>query len=152
MRRTPGGFTLVELVMTIVIIGILGAVAAPRMFGEGVFQSRGFSDRLKATVRHAQQLAIAQQRFVCVGMSERDVTLTLDAIARSPDHEVASCPGRDLTELSGRRPYVVTAPDGMTLGGATSFSFDAAGRPSSKQDIDVNGVRVVVEAETGYVH
>ena len=143
---------MVELVMTIVIIGILGAVAAPRMFDEGVFLSRGFSDRLKATLRHAQQLAVAQHRFMCVGMSERGITLTYDAIAQSPNHEVASCPGRDLTDISGRRPYVVTAPDGVTLRGATSFSFDGAGRPSAKQNIDVGGVRVVVEAETGYVH
>ena len=48
------GFTLVELIMTMIVIGILGAVAAPRFFNTNVFQSRGFADQAQATLRYAR--------------------------------------------------------------------------------------------------
>ena len=49
------GFTLVELIMTMIIIGILGTVAAPRFFNNNVFQSRSFADQVQATLRYARR-------------------------------------------------------------------------------------------------
>src|SRR2546428_8563322 len=62
------GFTLPELVMTIVIIGILIAVTAPRFVSWKGFASRGSYDEAQAVVRLAQKTAIAWRRsiFVCV--------------------------------------------------------------------------------------
>lgn len=149
-----GGYTLIELVMTIVIIGILGAVAAPKLFGDGVFQSRGFADRLKSVLRDAQKLAIAKNRFVCVEVSAREIALSYDEIAPTAAHPAASCPGASLADPAGHTPYRVAAPRGIEIGGATSFYFDGIGRPSAMQRIAIGGygAPVVVEAETGYVH
>ena len=69
-RKASGrtGFTLVELVATLVIVSIIAVVAIPRFFATNTFDSRGFHDRATATVRYAQKLAIAQRLpiFVCV--------------------------------------------------------------------------------------
>lgn len=146
------GFTMVELVMVIVIIGIMGAVAAPRFFGTSVFQSRGYADQLKATLRYAQKTAVAQNRFICVTFASASVTLSLDATAPGSAHATATCPGSSMTSPSGQMPYVVSAPGGVTLSGATSFYFDTLGRPSATQSILVSSTPVTVEAETGYVH
>lgn len=148
------GFTLVELVMTMVIVGILGAVVAPRFFSASVFQSRGYADQLKASLRYAQKLAIAQNRFVCVTFAANSVTLSQDATMPGSAHTQAACPGNSLTSPDGKKPYTVTAPGGVTLSGATSFYFDTLGKPSASQSILVAGygTAIAVEAETGYVH
>lgn len=148
------GFTLVELIMVMVITGILAVFVAPRFFDADVFRLRGFADQVQATLRHAQKIAIAQHRFVCVAFGANSVTLTYDTAAPSLTHATATCPGSDLTSPTGQTPYTVTGSSGVTLGGGTPFSFDALGRPSlvAAQTITVGGNGVIVEAETGYVH
>ena len=43
LTRPQRGFTLVELVTVMVIIGILSATAAPRFFDTDVFANRGYA-------------------------------------------------------------------------------------------------------------
>src|SRR5437016_4821294 len=74
------GFTLPELVMTIVIIGILIAVTAPRFVSWKGFSSRGFYDEAQAVVRYAQKTAVAWRRtiYVCVSATAISATSNSD--------------------------------------------------------------------------
>jgi MSHA pilin protein MshC len=143
------GFTLVELIMTMVIVGIVSVVAIPRFFGADVFKSRGFADQVQASLRYAQKVAIAQHRYVCAAFATSSITLTINT--------TASCPGGNLASPSGGATYSIAAPSGIAFSAIPAgFYFDALGKPSfaTQQTIAINGATnsIVVEAETGYVH
>lgn len=147
MKECQTGFTLVELIMTMVIVGILAVFVAPRFFDADVFKSRGFTDQVHASLRYAQKVAVAQHRFVCAAFTGNSISLTTGA--------TAAC-GTPLTSLSDGANYVISAPTGITFAATpTDFSFDALGSPTNApQTITVTGTSnsITIEAETGYVH
>lgn len=71
------GFTTIELVMVIVILGILAAVVIPRMSGLSDFKVLAFHDQVVSALRHAQKTATSHRRLVCVAFSSSTVTLTI---------------------------------------------------------------------------
>jgi MSHA pilin protein MshC len=154
------GFTLVELVMTMVIVGIIAAVAVPRFSGSSVFQSRGFADQVQASLRYAQKEAIAQRSNVCVTMTASTITLT---IANASGAASACGPNLALPAPTPCGSNCISSPSAaITLAGA-NFNFDALGKPwnvlnttptTVKKTITISGAanQIFVEPETGYVH
>ena len=147
------GFTLVELITVMVIVSIISAIALPRLFSRDLFDSRGFYDQLISTLRYAQKTAIAQRRLVCVTFptSSRVVLSTASAFGGVCDTTLQS--------PDGQASYAIENVNGVTLGGAADFNFDALGRPSfagaAPLAITVSGYptgNVCVAAETGYVY
>lgn len=147
MKQRQAGFTLVELITIMVILGIIAAVAVPRFFDSDVFRSRGYADQVQTSLRYAQKIAIAQRRFACAAFTANSVTLTVGA--------TAAC-GTALASPAGAASYVITAPSGITFAAVpVDFSFNALGQPTNApQTININGATnpIIVEAETGYVH
>ena len=163
------GFTLVELIVAIIIIGVLGASAAGRFMDRNVMDSRTFSDQGAALVRYAQKLAIAQNRDVWVVLASGGIKLCYSAACTAPERVTA--PGGSNTATSaatdfcdGSSSWACEAPpSGLRFGTTTSFYFDAVGKPfatggalAAPQAISVIGGPAVrtftVEMETGYVH
>jgi MSHA pilin protein MshC len=145
------GFTLGELVMTIVIMGILAAIALPRMMSSKGFASRGFYDEAQAVVRFAQKTAIAWRRSVTVCVLENEIRAISDSdcAAATPAFLKHPTSGADLKTI---------APDGVTLSPLGSFSFNGIGRPSAAVTITLTSTiagdplrEILVAAETGYV-
>ena len=148
-RRGPGGFTVVELVVTIGVVALLAAIMVPRFVGPDSFRTRGFYDAAKSIVRFAQKTAIAWRRevFVCV---------TAASVSAGT---AAGCATPIVNPVTGD-PLIANAPAGVTLTPA-AFSFDGAGRPNPNAAVTITQTstlpddpvrQIVVERETGYVH
>lgn len=153
------GFTLVEMITVIVIVGILSAIAVPRLFDRGLFDSRGFYDQVISSLRYAQKTAVSQRRLVCVTFPTPNRMVLRTAAAFG----AVAC-NTDLLNPAGTYPplqttYTIENLNGVTLGGAVAFNFDALGRPSfagaAPLTITVSGFaasNVCIAPQTGYVY
>lgn len=146
MTRQPG-FTLIELIIILLLVGILAVAVLPRFANLNAFDARSFHDAVVSTLRYAQKSAIAQRRTVCVAFGSYALTLTT-----ASSHGSAACdtplnlPGRDDNVLDGGDATFTATP--------ADFSFNAAGQPSTGQQFQVaeTSETITIEAGTGYVH
>lgn len=143
-RRTAG-FTLLELVATLVILGILSAVAMSRL-NQPQVDAAWFPDQVRAVVRLAQKQAIAQRARILVVVSASQLSL---CYATTPSS--FTC-GTAMSDLVTGSPIVLNAPSGITLGAtSTPFAFNGLGQPSSAVSLRVGSKTIQITAETGYV-
>jgi len=137
MIKRCNGFTMIELVLVMVIVGILSASALPRLNFAG-HAAGGCSETVKASIRLAQKLAIAKRAT--------SVTVSVNS---------------DCSVTVGGESY--PALSGVSVTNSTSVTFNGQGQPSiggtpmtAVRTFTITGGDVTryvcLEAETGYVH
>jgi MSHA pilin protein MshC len=145
MRR-PSGFSLIELVITLVIAAIITAMAIPYFADQGTTKAAWFHEQVKAGVRFAQRQAIAQRRCVFV-------TVTANQLDLFYGDATCAVTGTQVLEPATGAVYRVVAPTpGMiTPPAPATFSFNGLGQPSGAVAFTTGGGTLTVQAETGYV-
>ncbi|MCX7127486.1 prepilin-type N-terminal cleavage/methylation domain-containing protein [Aeromonas sp.] len=156
------GFTLIELVLVILLLGILAAFAVPKWLGKGGFETQTVRDELLTRLRLVQTVNMHEPADRC--------TQLVVASPRFAHRTYTACPDRDdLDTNSGwdsnleTRGRLVVPSEGITLSlnNLSSFvlRFDQMGRPLDKCaggcELQVSDgretSRIQIESE-GFIH
>jgi MSHA pilin protein MshC len=146
------GFTLVELIVVIVIVAVLGSLAAPRFLDTSAFSERGYYEELVAALGFAGTAAVA---------TGCPVRFTLTAASYSAEQQQPSNGRCDPADTSWGQPVKLadgstlagTAPTGVSASPAVAIVFYPRGATglAADQTITVGAWSLTVEAGTGYV-
>lgn len=167
------GFTMTELVIIILVVGILAVFTIPRFTTTSVFEARGYYDSVANVLRYAHKTAIAHRRVVYVKFDTSAGQVSLCFVNTFP----CSSASDQVPTALGEKPYVVSAPSGVSLSYSPSltsdtFYFSTLGKPYNSSDplptetsststfstttVTLTGGEatrtVTVEKESGYVY
>jgi MSHA pilin protein MshC len=149
-RSSSRGFTLVELVTAIIIVGILSAVAVPRMFDSQAFQERGYVDEVAAAIRYSQKIAVASGCEVSVSLN----AAAYSANQRSNFNNCVNRIGAWTTPVrrSDGGALAGTAPPNVAMVPAATFVFDDTGRVTTNPPVfTVGAFTLTVNPVSGIV-
>lgn len=152
-RGGSAGFTLVELISSMVVLGILAAIVLPKWAGNTGFEERSFRDSVVAALRYAQKSAIASRRTVCATFSAAPAQVSF---SRSTANAAVDCSGGISLVGPEGGDLVVSASSGVAFASLpANIVFDGGGRPGGAATIAILGLDasldITVAAETGYV-
>lgn len=137
------GFTLVELIVTILIVGILSAYIAPRFSATDTFEHRATSDEIISAIRRAQQLSMTRGESYQFDLSASNYT-------------VQKSGGVDIRHPDGSATSLKTFHDNnlAVTPLAQPIRFDSIGRPipNEEKTIQIGDITITIEKETGYAH
>lgn len=161
--RQSAGFTMIELVLVIILIGIMAVVAAPRLGSLDAYNVTRASSELVEVIRYAQEQAMAN-----VAVDLQVVTGGGDEY-RVREYVHASSTTQEVTSpLTGSSPFINDSAEWSNItASALSLSFDSRGYPcnstapcsapmTTQQTITISAPgetrTITIEPITGYVY
>lgn len=151
--RRNAGFTLVEAVVLISLVGILGAVAAPRFLSLSELEAARAHRQALSDLRYAQHQAAGSGCPVEVDFEADGYRLRQRSGCRTGSFD------RELVDPATRvAPFAIRLPEGVTLSASIDpVVFDALGRltrpdgTTTNLVVEVGGRSLEGVGETGFV-
>jgi prepilin-type N-terminal cleavage/methylation domain-containing protein len=140
--RRPAGFTLVELVMVMLIIGILAVFVLPKALDLTAWRLRAFADELQAQSMAMQRLALTQRRPVVATLTGTGISF---AYSGGATLATLSCPATDSPCIGEGGSRTVTFNSGNSGSAVTSSGASLPVTVSSGS----TSMAYQIESETG---
>ena len=151
------GFTLIELIMVIVLIGIIAVFIAPRLGDMTSTKAAAFRDKLRADIRYAQNLAMTRNQRGRVTFTANSYSVT---IGGNPAFDPAR--GGNLSVTLGSGDYVGLSFTAIGFTGSyvefdsLGVPYDGGGTLAAAKSVTVTGggsnYSVTVQPQTGAVN
>jgi MSHA pilin protein MshC len=154
--KSSAGFSLIELVVIILLLGILSFFAVPKFINLDSYRERTSINEVAGAIRYAQKLAVASGCEVRFSASGSDYTLQQCSSSctdgLTPATRCASANFADLTNY----PVTGGSVTGISFSSTpANFTFNALGRIDTAAaiaaTIAIGGENINVYSETGYV-
>lgn len=148
----PKGFSLVELITVLIILGILAAVATATFRDTGDIQARGYLEDSLSATRYAQRLAVASGCAVAIEF-DGGYALARETECGSGDFDG----GPEVRHPARAEPFAGEPPRGVEIAvsGPAMVVFDALGRTPDETTVTISGGgfngQFVIHEDTGYV-
>lgn len=154
-HRRHGGFTMVELIAVLLLVGVLAVVALPRLDGTLGLRGTAWRDQVQAGLLLGRSLATGHRRLVCVTVATGELRLAMaSANPASSCNTALPGPDGDARWAVDPQSLAITVSPAGTLfmqpdGRITS---DGAGLTAVNASIAIAGEATLqITGETGHV-
>jgi MSHA pilin protein MshC len=158
------GFTMVELIAVMLVIGVLAAVGIPRLVDGYGNAPQVYRDQVISALRIAKRNATTRRRVVCVTASDTAMVLRVSTQAGIPGNCAAPIAGIEDGDYRSSRDGVTSAAS-VGFAGTTgvlyflpdgSISIDSAGLTPAVGNVAIRAGRatqftIAVDGRTGHV-
>lgn len=161
MHKQQIGFTLIELILVIILLGILSVISLPRFFNLGTFDSRFFINDLHSALDYSHKTAISSGCSVQFTLASSGFNLTTDTNCSTGPPLFTT----DVLHPSDNVPFTGSIPNGLSVTSPSlpmvlvftsdSTVEDNVGTQITNQVIQLNGndinESITVHGSTGFV-
>lgn len=136
--KNSRGFTMIEIIAVLVILGIISAVAVTRIVSILDYKVTMEKDILKTHLRYVQLRALGDDKPWGMSFAGSAYTALRDGNVATYNLPNENSPTHNL-------------PDGITVTGST-VTFDEWGSPgSSPIEINIGGEKIIITKNTGFI-
>jgi MSHA pilin protein MshC len=145
------GFTLIELIIVVAIMGVLSAYAIMKNASPALYTIQSQAETLAANIRHTQTLATTWSRSLRLTVTPATGTYTVACVTSG----ASPCNASPVVNPATGAVYSVSLERGVSIAGPATLNIDSFGKPSAAATYTLTGggatVTVTVAAVTGFV-
>jgi MSHA pilin protein MshC len=145
------GYSLIELVVVIVVLGVVAAIAGPKFFTSRGFSERGYADEVASALRIAQKVAVGSGCSVRFTITAAGYSAAQQAAAVNICNSASATWSTNVRRSDGSVLAGTPPSDANVTASATMVFNNRGAIASGATNLVIGPYTLVVDAATGFV-